>query len=56
MEHAVDVDRYCSEVIPLLLLVKMERHTHTPLLIERRPMSDIWRSRDTESKGWVQDA
>ena len=44
MQHAVDVDRYCSEVISLLILLCMKTHTHTPVLIERRPTSEIWRS------------
>ena len=30
MEHAVDVDRYCSEVTLSSALDVMQRHTHTP--------------------------
>ena len=42
MEHAVDVDRCCSEVISLLLF--LASHSHTPVSIEWRQTSEIWRS------------
>ena len=35
MEHVVDANRYCSEVISLSALDVMQRHTDTSVLTDR---------------------